>query len=136
MAAWINDYLAVPYVDGGRDCLGFDCWGLARHVLHHHYGVPWLASFGHVDPDDKPAMTKCYQHVVKTFAPGACVSGAVACGFIEDCLVHVGVVVNNGHLRILHTSKQFGRPGLIMPRAFRRLFERTEYYEYQHDRNH
>ena len=130
MSAWINDYLAVPYVDGGRDCRGFDCWGLVRHALHHHFGVPWLTSFGHVSPDDKPGMTGGFSAVVPAFVPGACVPGAVACGFRGDCLVHVGVVVDNGKLQVLHTGRGHG-PALNTARAFRRLFERVEFYEYQ-----
>lgn len=125
-----DDYLSIPYVDGGRDGCGLDCWGLVRDVLHAHFGVPLLASFGHVSPDDKPGMTGGYHQVVNGFVPGACVPGAVACGFRGDCLVHVGVVVNNGRLQVLHTSRKSG-PGMLDPRAFRRLFERTEFYEYR-----
>lgn len=132
MAGWVNDYLAVPYRDGGRDCAGFDCWGLVRHVLHSHYGLPWLESFGHVSPDDKQHLTDSYQQVVPAFVPGACVPGAVACGFRGACLIHVGVVVNSGgQPMVLHTSRRHG-PTLQSPRAFRRLFERTAFFEYSH----
>lgn len=125
----ISDYLTVPYVDGGRDLCGLDCWGLVRHVLHAQFGLPLFESFGHVSPDDKQAMTECYQHIVKTFVPGRCVPAAIACGFRGDCLIHVGVVVDNGVLQVLHTGRQYG-PALQSPRTFRRLFERTEFYEY------
>lgn len=130
MSAWINDYLQIPYVDGGRDCRGFDCWGMVRHVLHHHFGVPWLTSFGHVSPDDKVGMTDGYWQEQGAFVLGPCATGSVACGFRGDCLVHVGVVVSNGQQQVLHTGRSHG-PALNTPRAFRRLFERVEFYEYQ-----
>ncbi len=34
-AAWTRNYLRVPFLDGGRDPEGWDCWGL----------VVWLAWF-------------------------------------------------------------------------------------------
>jgi hypothetical protein len=36
---WIEPYLAVPYLLGGRDTKGWDCWGAIRHVLEAHAGL-------------------------------------------------------------------------------------------------
>ncbi|WP_444886471.1 NlpC/P60 family protein [Microbulbifer sp. JMSA008] len=131
--SWINDYLTVPYVDGGRGMHGFDCWGLVRDVLHRQFNTPLLESFGHVCPDDKPLLTDSYLQVVPDFLPGPCKPGAVACGFHGDCLIHVGIVINNGQTQVLHTGRQYGKPLLTSPRAFRRLFQRCEYFHYECD---
>ena len=55
--SWINHYMSCPYQPYGRGPSAFDCWGLVRDVLQRQFGVPELAAFGQVDPDDKRAMT-------------------------------------------------------------------------------
>jgi cell wall-associated NlpC family hydrolase len=37
--AWINDYVGVPYLVGGRDRAGWDCWGLVCAVWREQRGV-------------------------------------------------------------------------------------------------
>lgn len=29
---WVNDYIGLPWVSGGREFPNFDCWGLVRDV--------------------------------------------------------------------------------------------------------
>ena len=41
--AWLNRYIGVPYVFGGRDMNGLDCYGLVKLIYLNHYG--------HVLPD-------------------------------------------------------------------------------------
>ena len=45
--SWINQYIGVPYVHGGADLLGFDCYGLLALVYRERLGVElptWNAS--------------------------------------------------------------------------------------------
>ena len=35
---WINEYIGTPYVSGGRDINGVDCYGLAKLVYAQEYG--------------------------------------------------------------------------------------------------
>lgn len=39
MTRWAADYLAIPYLPGGRDADGCDCWGLVRLVHMRERGV-------------------------------------------------------------------------------------------------
>ena len=35
---WLNDYIGLPYVLGGRDLGGLDCFGLLKMVYDREYG--------------------------------------------------------------------------------------------------
>ena len=35
---FLNDYIGFPWVQGGRDWKGMDCYGLAKMVYHDLYG--------------------------------------------------------------------------------------------------
>lgn len=39
MTRWAADYLAIPYLAGGRSEAGCDCWGLVRLVHQRQRGV-------------------------------------------------------------------------------------------------
>ncbi|HIF9551112.1 TPA: phage tail protein [Photobacterium damselae] len=124
----LNELMAVPYVDHGRDLNGLDCWGLVRYVRHHHHHLPLLSSFGAVIPTDKAGMTQCYQSLVSGFKPVPPQNGAIACHFVGETLVHVGVVVDEGGLKVLHTGRKFQRPKLDRIHHFERLALITRYY--------
>jgi hypothetical protein len=36
---WLNDYIGIPYVEGGRDYKGCDCYGLVKLVYQFEYGI-------------------------------------------------------------------------------------------------
>jgi cell wall-associated NlpC family hydrolase len=127
---WSDSYLMIPYVDGGRNAaVGLDCWGLVRDVLHQQFDLPLLKDFGLIHADDKVNMTRAYQQVKSAFLPGAPVAGAIAAGFNGSALIHVGVVLENNGLQVLHTSSKHGMSKCSI-RRFNRLFSQVKYYVY------
>lgn len=125
----LDHYLTVPYVDGGRSMAGFDCWGLVRDILHHHYRQPLLESFGTVSPDDKVNLTAAYQTVVPQFVECAPQDGCVVACFKRGLVLHVGVVVEANGLQVYHTGRKHG-PLKTSIAAFERLFFKVKYYAY------
>ena len=128
----LNELMAVPYLDHGRDEHGLDCWGFVRLVRHLHHGFPLLDSFGTVDPDDKAGMTDAYHQLVGGYVETAPIDGAIACHLIENTLVHVGVVVNENGLKVAQTGRKMGRPWLCSLSDFERMSLITRYY-IEHD---
>lgn len=128
---WSDDYLTIPYVDGGRDAaIGLDCWGLVRDVLHKHFALPLLNDFGLIHADDKANMTRAYQQVKNAFSPCHPIAGAIAAGFNGSALIHVGVVIDVNGLHVLHTSSKHGMSKSRV-RRFNRLFSEVKYYAYK-----
>ncbi len=128
----LNELMNVPYCDHGRDGNGLDCWGFVRLVRHHHHNLPMLASFGTVSPDDKSGMTDGYDQVVTGFCKTEPIDGAIACHFIGETLVHVGVVINENGLKVAHTGRKLRKPRLVRLSEFERMALITRYY-IEHD---
>lgn len=128
----INDYLTVPYVDGGRDIsVGLDCWGLARHACHHVFNLPLFESFGCVNRHQGDAMHEGYSESKNAFKECQPKAGSLACCFIRqgEYLIfhHVGVCVSA--TEVLHTGSGHGVK-VVPVRAFKRLAMVIKFYEY------
>lgn len=39
MTDWVNQYIGIPWIFGGRTKEGFDCWGLFKYVQDKHFGI-------------------------------------------------------------------------------------------------
>jgi hypothetical protein len=128
---WSDNYLTIPYIDGGRDAtVGLDCWGLVRDVLHQHFDVPLLKAFGGIHAEDKSNMTRAYRQIKNVFTQCKPSLGAIAAGFNGDALIHVGVVLESNGLQVLHTSSKHGVSKCSV-RQFNRLFLQVEYHAYK-----
>ena len=108
--AWAGRYVGIPFVSGGRDRFGCDCYGLVRLVLAEQFGY------------DLPLLSLDYRNaaVVAETAPvlrarlpllageqlGSAEPGAVAVMRFRGMPSHVGVFVDDAH--ILHTLEKIG----------------------------
>lgn len=125
----MNRYLNIPYVNGGRDMQGLDCWGLVRLARHDLFGLDLLPLLNDLDADDKRSVTKQFYSVSTGFVRVAPMPGAIACGFIGKVCVHVGLVVNaDGRLRVLETEDPHGVSCTPLA-AFESRFTEVQYYD-------
>lgn len=49
--SWVNRYLHLPFVDGGRDNNGVDCWGLVQLVYRQELQIE-LPSYSEISAED------------------------------------------------------------------------------------
>lgn len=106
----LNYYRRCIYKDGGRGNGFFDCWGLAREVLHTDFGYPLFASFGTVAATDKQGATGAYDAISGEFVEIAqAEEAALLLSFQGDVLQHVGVCIRHeGFLKVLHAHITHG----------------------------
>lgn len=55
MTLWAAKYIGIPFVDGGRDMDGCDCWGLVRMVLRDRANID-LPSYSGIAAEDGRAV--------------------------------------------------------------------------------
>jgi cell wall-associated NlpC family hydrolase len=53
----IRGYIGIPFIDGGRDMTGCDCWGLIRLVYRLEAGIE-LPSYGEIAAADLLAVAR------------------------------------------------------------------------------
>lgn len=114
---WVEDYLQIPYVDGGRDRAGCDCWGLVRLVLRERAGVA-CESYGEISARQMAAVARNALRVTaaapwrisETPQPFDVLLMAgrfqTQDGKPHRAPVHVGVMVTTDH--VLHTEEDSG----------------------------
>jgi cell wall-associated NlpC family hydrolase len=102
---WVSGYIGIPFVSGGRDVSGCDCYGLVRLVLFDQFGyrMPLLAS-NYQDACDTRETGPLIQHYVPLLK-GKRISnpesGSVAVVRFRGRTSHLGIFVDGEY--ILHT---------------------------------
>lgn len=127
----INDFVGIPYREGGRGPDAYDCYGLIMAVFRAARGVE-LPDWYQAAPGT-PAASR---------AISAALAGEVAGGrtvLVEtpadldiaivgkvSCAHHVGVFLEEG---VLHAARAFGSVWHPLPRFLSR-YPRTEFYRW------
>jgi cell wall-associated NlpC family hydrolase len=106
---WVSRYVGIPFVSGGRDFAGCDCYGLIRLVLLNEFGydLPVLA-IGYnacCTAEINPMFTENLPLLggERISAPEA---GAVAVIRVRGLPSHVGIFADGEY--ILHTLNRIG----------------------------
>lgn len=104
----MNQYLRVPYVDGGRSMEGLDCWGLAL-FLRRDLGLPELPDDPAAIRGNGPAVSAQFAGISEAMQKGEPRSGSLAAVFKGSLFVHVGVVIfADGRLWVAETNPGVG----------------------------
>jgi lipoprotein Spr len=105
---WIEKYVGIPFVDGGRDAAtGLDCWGLVRLVLKNECDID-VPSYGDISAHDlsKVAREVALATMVEPWYPTTKVQPFdVAVMHRHIAPVHVGIIVALNPDRMLHIER-------------------------------
>lgn len=106
----VEKYLFTPYVKGGRERTGFDCWGLVL-LVREELGLPVLDGPSSANKDNPIAMQRLYRSITTgpleerdTLSPGD-----VAAVFKAGVMVHVAVAIEiDGRIALIETNPGSG----------------------------
>lgn len=121
----VEKYLFVPYVPGGRDPHGFDCWGLTL-LVRRELGLPELEGPTDANRENPLAMQRLYNRItsgpleqVPNLRPGD-----VAAVFRARVLVHVAVAVEiDGRIALLETNPGSGVRWMYLDRFLQAYYQ-------------
>lgn len=129
---WGAEYIGKPWLPGGRDLSGLDCWGLVYHIYRERFGIE-LPAFPGVEPGDHALVAKFITEGAATggdwqrMATGR--DGCVVALGKTRALHHVGLWLDTDGGLVLHAS--YGgviAQSLATLRSFR--WHRIEFYKH------
>ena len=106
---WVRDYIGIPFVAGGRDREGADCWGLFAMVMRNvgHFDVPMYDSVAVINlKEDAKAVGDFIRNHTQGWAKIAEEDARPLDGLLLRWgrhPIHVSVVIGSGEM--LHTEK-------------------------------
>lgn len=101
---WAEKYVGLPFVDGGRDFTGVDCWGLVKLILQTECGIE-VPSYGDIGAAEllKVASMVSDETKKEPWHPVIIAQAFdVAVMHKRRAPVHVGVMVDQSH--VLHVE--------------------------------
>lgn len=108
-ASWWEEYLDIPFAEGGRTRAGCDCWGLARLVWAEQRGVLLPAWDAYADLKDRTAIRGLLDDALGSFRQiDAPAPPALALALFRSAVsvFHVGVMIDP--VRMLHIETAAG----------------------------
>ena len=60
----INKYIGMPWLDGGRDVDGFDCWGLFAYVYEHEFNIKFKEQYHFLPGVDTKDIVKSFKKAI------------------------------------------------------------------------
>ena len=106
-ARWVNEYVGIPYVWGGRSYSGLDCYGLCKLVYAEQYGFDdlpdWLGD--EIDlrgRESEIAKAVCSGNFEELEQP---VDGCFAVCYRSKVAYHMGIFIGGG---VLHSHRNTG----------------------------
>lgn len=103
---WAEKYVGLPFVDGGRDWSGVDCWGLVKLVLEHECSII-VPSYGEISATELLKVASMVADEVQKEPWHPTISAQtfdVAVMHKRRAPVHVGVMVDKTH--VLHIERK------------------------------
>lgn len=104
-----DDYVGLPFLEGGRDRAGIDCWGILRLVYAERFGVDLPSFTGAYTLADKQATTDLMAGHMGPWREVKDGSEKIGDGLLMAARrspSHIGIVVGNG--RVLHIESRAG----------------------------
>jgi cell wall-associated NlpC family hydrolase len=110
LAPWAHGYVGIPFLSGGRDREGADCYGLARLIRVEQFGDTLPLLSGDYTDADNFAETEALMRERRPLLAGIPVArpeaGDVCVLRFHGLPVHLGVCAGGGWM--LHTLKGTG----------------------------
>jgi cell wall-associated NlpC family hydrolase len=110
IAPWAKDYIGIPFVSGGRDRSGADCYGLVRMVRTEQFNDDLPLFSGDYDNADNFIETEKLLRAQRPLLAGRRVetpkAGDVCVIRFYGLPVHLGIYAGGGFT--LHTLKKTG----------------------------
>lgn len=112
MTAWADRYIRIPFVDGGRDHFGCDCWGLIRLVYRDQLQIE-LPSYGEIDAKNLVGIARKMkagsedgEQWIRVVGVPKAFDACLMTWFGKREIAHIGVMIDAKH--VLHTEDRTG----------------------------
>lgn len=101
----MTEFIGIPYLEGGRDYTGVDCWGLVLLFYRDFFGEDLVdpANGKAVSQDEAARLMDVEKATIQAAPVPVPEIGDIALMAFRGRPIHVGVYVGNG--RLLHVMK-------------------------------